>query len=273
VSPGSERTGIDIRLLRTPIIAVRGTVSGIPAEASLIHIAVRKVEPLTLSNGLQTLVSAIQRNVDPDGSFVQWRLDPGSCIISAQSYPEDWMSPPVEIQVAAEDIDRIAIRLMHPLDISGRVVFDEEEARFRATIPNASLAEPPHISIQGETGSSFYSSAIAGDGSFHFDKIRPERYHVSVSVMEVVNGLRYINEAAIRYVKSMRLGSADIHGSILDLRNSSGNPSLTMTLSSAAGEIRGIIRNADGPVPYARVLALWEPDSNSTKPANSPTQT
>jgi hypothetical protein len=249
VSLGSERTGIDISLLRTPIVAVRGTVSGIPAEASFIYIAVRKVEPFTLG-GLGSVMSIVQRNVNPDGSFVQWRLAPGSYILNAQSYHDDWVSPPVEIKVADKDIGGIAMRLMHPSDISGRILFDNEEARFPPTPPNASLAQHPQIQIQGQTSNSRYFSVIADDGSFHFKQVRPERYSVFIG---------YIED---RYVKSLRLGSTNIQGSMLDLRNGFGDSALTVTVSSAAGKISGMVRNALGPVPYARILAVQESEGN-----------
>jgi hypothetical protein len=197
------------------------------------------------------VASAIQRNVNQDGSFVQWRLDPGSYILSVQSYPEDWVSPPVEINVADKDIGGVAMRLMHPSDISGRILFDNEEARFPPTPPNASLAQHPQIQIQGQTSNSNYYSIIADDGSFHFKNVRPERYSVYTG---------YIEED--RYVKAMRLGSTNIQGSILDLRNGFGDGALTVTVSSAAGEISGIVRNASGPVPYARILAVRESEEN-----------
>jgi hypothetical protein len=44
IPAGAERTGIDIRLVRAPIVAVRGTVSGMDAGA-YTGLSVRKVEP------------------------------------------------------------------------------------------------------------------------------------------------------------------------------------------------------------------------------------
>jgi hypothetical protein len=176
---------------------------------------------------------------------VKWRLDPGSYTLSAQDYQNDLVSPPVEINVAGKDIEGIALRLMHPSDLSGRILFDDADARFPPVPPNASLAEHPQISISIQDQPNNFS-VIAADGSFRLAKVRPERYSVHVGEN--------------RYVKSMQLGSEHIEGSLLDLRNGFGDGALTITVSSAAGEISGIVRDADGPVPWAHILALGDPD-------------
>lgn len=249
VSPGAERTGIDIRLVRAPIVAVQGTVSGIPAgEPNISLILARKIEPPLAAGGKSfRRMFADQRRVNPDGSFVIWRLDPGSYLLRAQSYREGWASPPVEIVVGGKDIGGVSLRLIALSDISGKILSDDRGALLPPTPPNASLAETPQISLQGRTTNSSYFSVIAADGSFHLTKVRPEQYSV------------YLSWGAWgAYVKSMRLGSTDIEGSILDLRDGVGGGALIVTASSVQGQISGVVRNAAGPAAYARIALLSE---------------
>ena len=75
VGAATEVAGIDIRMVRTPIVRFGGKVSGIPA-------------------GVKPVVVQIQRNgnygaggtqVKPDGSFEIWRLSPGKYTASAMA--------------------------------------------------------------------------------------------------------------------------------------------------------------------------------------------
>lgn len=242
VAPGAERSETDIRLVRTPIVAVRGTVSGIPAGV-LVSIAARKVEPPRAPNTGRG-AWGVGHRVNADGSFVIWGLDPGSYIFTVQTNGAGWQSPPVEVSVAGKDVDGVALRLIHELDIAGQVVLDDDRARLPRTPPNASLGQSLQISLSElKSGASSYS-VVAADGSFRMAKVQPGQYSVRLSWGA--------------YVKSMRLGSSEIEGAILDLRNGSEGAALTVTASSATAQISGVVRNATGPVAYARVMLLPE---------------
>jgi hypothetical protein len=121
IAPGTECTGIDVQMIRGSIVAVRGAVSGIPAGERDIYVLARKIEP-PQSGGRRIRRFVDQRRVNPDASFVIWRLDPGSYILSAQAYREGWASPPVEVVVGDKDVAGVALRLTPVLDISGKVL-------------------------------------------------------------------------------------------------------------------------------------------------------
>jgi hypothetical protein len=252
VQPGAERTGIDIRMVRTPIVAVRGNVSGIPAGVSEIFVTVHKIEPPIREGKSLRRMSADQRRVDQDGSFVLWRLDPGSYVLVAQSYPEGWASPPLAITVADKDLDGIALRLIRQFEISGQLTFADPRDRLPKIPANASLAETPQFHMNGLQTYAWASSLIAADGSFHLDKVLPEQYSVYVT--------------GSSYIKSMRLDSTNIGGRILDLRNGSNNASLTLVADSALGRIGGVVRNDAGPAAYARIAMLPELGSFRSDP-------
>jgi hypothetical protein len=245
VLPGAEVTGIDIRLVRTPIIAVRGTVTGIPAAGiKEVYIYANKVEPPLVQGKSVRRMFSISSRANPDGTFALWRLDPGSYILTARSYPEGWGSPPAVITVGGKDIDGIAVHLIQLFDISGLIIADDSRALLPRISFGAGLNEIPQISLQGITTRTMLFSEVAADRSFHITRIQPDQYSVHLTWNA--------------YVKSMRLGSTNIEGPDLDPRSDSKGGALTATVSSAVGQISGVVRNAAGAVPYARVALLSE---------------
>jgi hypothetical protein len=249
VPAGAERTGMDIQLLRGPIVVVRGTVSGAPASVPYIGLAVNKVEPRRAPNNNGLVLGGVARmgygrRVNPDGTFEIWGLDPGRYILTAQSNGAGWQSPPVEIDVADKDIGGVVLGVVSQFDLPGQIVPDDGRARIPQTPPNASLGQSPQITLQARTGGVMAFSVVAADGSFHLTKVQPGQYSV------------HLTWGA--YVKSMRLGSTEIEGADLDLRNGSAGASLTVTASSAFAQISGVVRNANGSAANARVALASE---------------
>lgn len=240
VAPGAERTESDIRLVRSPIVAVRGAVSGILAGVP-VSISVHKVEPPRAPNTGRGAWGYGHR-VNPDGSFAIWGLDPGSYILTVQSNGAGWESPPVEVTVAGKDVGDVALGLIRQFDIFGQILLDDDRAQLPRAPPNASLGQSPQISLSELKGGASSFSVVFADGSFRLTKVQPGQYSVRLSWGT--------------YVKSMRLGSSDIEGAILDVRNGSEGAALTVTASSATAQVSGVVRNATGPAAHARVILL-----------------
>ncbi len=233
VQSGAERTGIDIRLVKMPIVAVRGKVTGTPAGVPYLGITSRKVEPRRAPNtgrgGMGRLAWSLDR-VNADGSFVLWGLDPGSYVLTVNSNGGGFSSAPRQIEVADKDVSGVAISMAGSSDISGRVVPGDDGARIPPTPPNASLAQSPQIHFLELKGDLISTAVVATDGSFHLANVAP--------------GLYYIRLGWGAYVERIRLGNADIDGSVLDVRNGIGGEALTLTARSATARVSGVIRNA-----------------------------
>jgi hypothetical protein len=142
------------------------------------------------------------------------------------------------------------LRLVQLSDISGQLAYADPRARLPKIPANASLAETPQFQMEGLQSNAYAISLIAADGSFHVDKVLPEQYS-----LDVAGGDSYL------YVQSMRLGSTNIEGSILDLRAGSNSANLILTVSSVGGQITGVVRDAAGPAAYSRVAMLPERES------------
>ena len=241
VQPGGERTGADIRLVRAPIVAVRGTVLGSKAGDSA-NVDIRKVEPPRGPNTGRGSFGYGNR-VNPDGSFVVWGLDPGSYHFVATS-DGSRESAAVEVTIAGKDVNGVLLGMVRKLDVSGNIVAADESARLPTVPADASLGEQKQISMDGVSGEGSAYSVVANDGTFHLSNVSPGRYSVRLTWGP--------------YVQSMRLGSTDIDGAILDLRTAPEGAALTVNTSSATGEISGTVRNAVGPVAHARVALVEE---------------
>jgi hypothetical protein len=240
ILPGVERSGIDIRLVRAPIVAVRGTVSGMEAAVD-VGLDIQKLEP---PRGPSTGRGEMRYGdpVNSDGSFAVWGLDPGTYVFVGQSNDGGWQSAPVEVTVEGKNVNGVHIAMKRQLTISGQVIAGGEDG-LAAVPPDAPLGQQKQISLREVSSGAMRFSVVANDGTFQLHDVPPGRYFV-----QLTRGL---------CVQSMRLGSTDIDGSILDLRDGPDG-ALTVSASSATGEIAGVVRNAAGPVAHAHVALVAE---------------
>ncbi len=231
---GSDTSGVDIRLLRTPIVRVSGTVPGLPAGAQNAYIEMVRQHG-SMNGG----------PVKADGTFEIWKLAPGTYTIDAVWDRPDgtrMQSSPAEIEVTDSSIDHITLNMIPPMDLSGHVTFEDERAR-------PTQAGQLHLSFVAPVGSMPKTTEIDANDSFHVTGLAPNQY-------------RIVPQWGFAYVKSMQLGPAPIDGAVLDLRNGAGGTSLALVLSSAMAAISGTVSDYSGPAAHAVVVILPEvPDT------------
>lgn len=212
VNPGAEANGIDIRLVRTPIIRVSGQLVGFP-------------NPEDANVDIRSGGQSSQGPIKPDGSFEMWRLDPGKYQIVARAGP--LVSAPVEVEIAGANIDSIILRAVPSADISGAVTYEEESAKPPKT-GRLVLTE-----LGPEPGQ--YGAEIDADGSFRLEKVPPGRYLATFSWQTA-------------YVKSISLGPARMDGRVLDLTAGAGGASLGIVAGADGATISGTVRDDSGPI-------------------------
>jgi protocatechuate 3,4-dioxygenase beta subunit len=231
---GSETSGVDIRLLRTPIVRVSGTVSGLPPGTQNAYIEL-----------LQRHGTTIAGNVKGDGTFAIWKLDPGTYTLAAVTDRPDgthMQSSPAEIEVTDRNVDHISLNVILPMDLSGHVVFDDERAR-------PAQAVQVRLVFIAPDGSFSKTIDVDANDSFRVTGLLPDRY-------------RIVPQWGFAYVRSMQLGPAQIDGSGLDLRNGAAGTSLAMVVSSAMATINGTVSDDKGPAAHAAVVIMQEaPDT------------
>jgi hypothetical protein len=261
VGPGTDVTGVDIRMVRMPILRLAGKVSGIPEGAKNVFVQMMPANGGQGGSGGQAKA---------DGSFEIWRPNPGKYNLRAtyNSSGEMMSSGTVEVEVGESDIENVELRLMASEDIRVQVSFDDEMAK---QAPQAAGAQPAQSTPAAAQGSSqappprprgrimlrelngmgqMKMAEVTEDATFTIPKVMPGRYTV------VVTGYR-------GYVKSVRLGETTSDGPVLNLSQGSGGAMVTVTLSSAYGEISGTVQDDKGPAAGAHVAVR---DKNANQP-------
>ena len=253
VGPAAELSGIDIRLVRTGILSVSGKVSGMPGGITRTGIEVTREG----ENGY----SGPRSIVKPDGSFTISPFDPGKYTLAAVSYgqspPRNLRSAPVEIELAGASLKHIELRMIPPFEVPGQMRFDDERARLPQQRParqgQPQSTQPPlpprQIRLQAVTG--FMGNALAAeigaDDSFTLESVLPGRFHVRLSWGPA-------------YVRSVRIGSTETEGDILDVRNGPAGP-VTIAVSSLMCQVAGTVSDSSGPPANTRVVLVPEASS------------
>jgi hypothetical protein len=253
VKAGTEVSGVDIQLVRTPVVLVSGKIAGMPADLKNVVV---NIQP----SGQSSIVRA-------DGSFTMWRLDPGKYTLQAQHWggQTPLMSAPVEIEVTSVNLEHVELRMVPPFDIAGQLHFDDEQARESpqppkrpdGTSPTAPPPQPRRVQLFPVNGQNvqMVDSKVGDDDSFTLDRVQPAKYRV------MLNGTS-------GYVKSVRAGDTEREGEILDVRSGSPGP-VTVTVSSNFCEISGTVSDSKGPVQNAHVMLVSQEDPSITQSTQS----
>ncbi|HUB77389.1 MAG TPA: carboxypeptidase-like regulatory domain-containing protein [Bryobacteraceae bacterium] len=220
IAPGAEIDGIEIRLVKIPIVRVAGTVTGAPP-------------------GLEFSVHAFDQQEDNrayasvrNGKFVFWRLPPGHYTISALTQSPDGRrlaAVPVPVDVADSNVDNLTLALIPEFEIAGQIEWD-------GTPPSAESLRAPAVRIAApsleEDETSRENGKIAEDGSFRVAHVTVGKQRVALAGMpENV------------YVKSLHLGTVEMPEARLDLDADPKDARLLVVLSTAGAEVSGIVKN------------------------------
>ena len=236
VRAGAEMPGADIRLVRVPFVRVSGRVIDMPAEAH---------PSIMIMHGHVGNGTSMKR----DGTFVMWRLDPGKYTLSA-----NWQSPNgervqtvgVPIEVAGSNIDNIELRVVPDSDISGRLEFEDDEARQvpKHDEPDQEKDERRINLIGGGAfGQGQADAPIDANGAFQLKKVAAGKYRVQVSW-------------GSDYIKSVRLGPTTTDGAMLDLMHGAGGADLSVLVGAANSSISGSVHDSKGPAANLMVVLL-----------------
>ena len=135
--------------------------------------------------------------------------------------------------------------------------FDDERARLPQQRParqsQPPAAQPPlpprQIHLQAVTGfmGNELAAEIGVDDSFALENVLPGRFHLLLSW-------------GLAYVRSVRIGSTETEGDILDVRNGPAGP-VTIAVSSLMCQISGTVNDSNGPAAKTRVVLVPEAGS------------
>jgi hypothetical protein len=241
VGPATEVTGVDIRMIRTPMVRVSGKVIGIPPGAKSTYIMMQP--------------RGSDAPVKPDGNFEMWRVDPGKYTLTAEVNQEGmfgrFSTGPIPLEVGEQDVENLQLQLLPVGDIRGQVIFEDEEARTPPAPPQNDMRHRPPPPLRRvmlrptEQNQATPAGEIKEDSSFTLTRVAPASYRVSIN-------------SGLVYVKSMTLGPKAIDGAKLNLSGGAGDALLTVHVASAKSGINGIVRDEKGPVAGVHVAIAEE---------------
>jgi len=152
--------------------------------------------------------------------------------------------------------------MIPPFDIPVQMRFEDEQARQaqQSQQPPANPGQPPRaapirrVNLRPVTGfeMSNLSADLGDDDSLTLEKVEPGLYHLALSWRP-------------SYVKSIRAGSVETEGDILDVRNGPSGP-ITVTVSSSMCQINGTVSDSSGPLAGVRVALVQPVESGISNP-------
>jgi hypothetical protein len=231
VGTGADISGAEIRLLRIPMVRVSGKVLGLPPDARGVNLRYSQIYGARPGSG----------TVKKDGSFELCSVDPGKYFLSGSwsNAGQPFQTAPVNIAIGDSNVDDVELRVVPPSHLPGRIVFEDEQARPPENGPKPRL----EVRTVDPISAGPALSDVSPDGLFELTEVPAARYRVMLSWTTA-------------YVKAVILGSNQVDGNVLYLRNGSAGAPLTVLLSSAFGSITGTVYYGDTPVAGARVALL-----------------
>jgi hypothetical protein len=223
VGPGSQITGLEIRIHRGSVHRISGTLVGIeniPSPDGPEPYARRRISAESIaaaSNGTRAVIQ-------PDGSFEILGLPSGTYEIRvSQGFPPVNLGS-AKLQMQDQDVDGVAIQLTPPQRLTGTIRFADEDptklSGFRVEL------EP----LRPARNSSAISRA---DGTFEFPPLGAEQYRVNV----IDNGL---------YLKEVRYGDVVSTDGTVPVTGAGG--SLQLLLSTRVAHVSGKVSTTSAQV-------------------------
>lgn len=236
LTPGQQLGGIDIALPTGKLPVLCGRVVKPDAAGDV------RVQLIQHTNGgSSTTTLSVD---DPEGKFVMRNITEGSYVIGA-SYRvgERQFEARMPLEVGKEDIEGIELRAIPPFNLGGQVRI-EGSARVRIS----------DLRVLAESDHDFPSPAtVADNGAWTLRGMTQGLYHLNV----------LSPPAAGLYLKSIRLGTADILDSGLDFTAGPAGGEISIVLSANGGRIEGTVENENSePVPGGMVTLV--PDGPAT---------
>lgn len=239
--PGSEVSGIEIRLVRSRTFSIAGTITGIPKDARDVGVTIE-----TAQNSAIGITSSHGWFDRPDNQFSFDHLTSGTYHIyaHARAGEEELQSPVRELTVTDSDIEGISLPLQSGFELMGKIETSRkvtEDQDLIVTLHSAGSGPPR-----------YHRADIGPDGSFKIKNVFAERYQVEVEPL-----------AENSFIKSVTVNGAPVADGILDFSSGAPTGKLKITLSSNGAQVTGKVQYGKEGVlaPFATVLLF--PDRES----------
>jgi hypothetical protein len=222
--PGSDVTGLEIRLLRQRSLTISGTVTGIPDSMGRATVMVRYGETEQQINNSRSSMA------EPNGKFSLTRLSPGFYHLTALYSTNNLRLQSGTVDIKLDDADHTNVELA----LGGG-------AELTGTLQVTGLsAEKRSVKLQSTDNFQFYNQTapaadVAPDGTFKIANVTPGKYKVVVSPLPDDG-----------YVKTVLLDNAASGSDVLDLSRGVRGSHVKVVASSGAAQMSGKVLDKDG---------------------------
>ena len=257
LGPGDNAANVDVQLNDDHVVAhhVRGSLTRIGNERrTLLQLVPRIPAPFAL-----VAVGVVRQ----DGVFDIGGVAPGSYMLYS---PEGLVAQPID--VGDTDVD-VAVVESALIKLTGRITFDRglsgEGVAPKASDLQIRMTREPEL-LGAPDGGPRFNPPPADNGQLNLNSIPPGDYRVEVFPLSNRDGAgpggpRPSDSHANAYVKSIRLGDADVLGEGLHLWSAT-QPSLEIVIGLNGAQAEGTVANNRGePVPNVIVVAV--PDGSN----------
>ena len=225
IDAGSEARGIELRMRKQRVFAIRGRVvdaRGAAANGTLVSLL-----PPDEAMVVDDVTRPLQQARKPDASFEFRGLAPGTYFL--QTLPgvrmNNAMTPRLigrmQVTITDRDVEGAALVVGAGAAVAGSVKVEGS-----GTIPVSVEIEETAGAAMNTPG----AEQVAADGSFRIEGAAP-----------VAHTVRVIGMPANVYVKSVRFNGQEAAGGVVDL--AAGGGTLEIVLSAKAAGITGIVRD------------------------------
>jgi protocatechuate 3,4-dioxygenase beta subunit len=238
VLAGKVAGGIDLRLMRTRTVRVRGRVLNAPA------VTFGRVMVMIGSRESGFMFDRNMSTTQRDGSFEIRGVTPGSYILTAQSFDgQERLAAKVPIEVGSGNVEGVEMTLVAGQEIAGTLQIEGD-----ANVRGAGI----QIFVEAKDPSPLGGGSMAtpkDDGSFTIRNITPDTYYV-----------RVMGGAVPVYIKAVYNGDEESKEG--ELRILPGvTPQIRVLVSTAAGQISGVVKNEAGN-PAPGITAVLVPEGS-----------
>jgi protocatechuate 3,4-dioxygenase beta subunit len=242
VEAGKEMQGFEIRLRKSAVFGVKGTVSGsIPSDMERrVRVFVTRYQDYYFNDFGNSVM------VGKDGTFEMSGIAPGSYdLLAVGTGGMARILARQPIQVGNQNVDGVTLVAQPPGSISGSLKVEPASAQADTDLSTV------RISLNALNGAAFnFPNAMAkNDGTFTLDNVAQEKYSLNV-----------LGNPAGTYLKAARIGDLDALANDLDFTGGMSGGTLDILLSNAAGEIDGTVQNdRQQPAPGSVVTLIPDP--------------
>jgi len=232
VTAGAQLRGVDVMLVKTRAVSVKGRVYPAPGGEET-----RGVEIQMNPRNSAGIPQELGITVGPQGNFALHGVLPGSYVLSAVWHTKQMLTARQEIEVGEAGVDDVVLTGTPGLELTGRISIEgQSEAPSEARIALVSGEE--RWGAGGE---------VKDDGSFKFPNVAPDKYKVQVFGLPETH-----------FVKTVHFAGRDALESGLDLTRNSSGP-IEIVVSSNGGQVTGSVTDV-GEKPVTAALVALVPD-------------